>query len=303
MKNSSYIPSTSNNIQTGVVCPTPGFRAGNEAPAPSFVWHNASDSLRIPNRAFAAVWVISVGCLLSGGGVFGQVRDDFDSYGLGEFPPSWIANANAQSEPRYNCVTRDPENPGNQVLQLFGSQPNNWSTLVFRRCPLSGAFEVRFRAYVEEEFQGSPGGFTCQISQQPDWRAPARALVAFGREGQVTVAGREGLPYRYGRWYCVRAIYEQAGNQVSVSAWVNGQSVGRNTIATEDAVAEDSLHYLCFNGRGRFYIDDVVISPVSRLRDHAAPPRLSPRPAVAPPASIHYQRHGGDETIIVIRGR
>jgi hypothetical protein len=56
------------------------------------------------------------------------------------------------------------------VLQLFGSQPHNWSKLVFRRRSFNRTFEMRFGDCVEVEFQASAGGLSCQISQQLDWR-------------------------------------------------------------------------------------------------------------------------------------
>jgi hypothetical protein len=188
-----------------------------------------------------------------------RLRDDFESCRPGTFPESWIPHANAESDPRHNCVTRDPEGSANQVLQVFGSHPHNWSALVFRRCALGSAFAVTFRVYVEQEFLGSPGGFSCQIRQAPDWQAPGRSLVAFTKEGQATLDGQAGVPYRYGRWYSVRTTYERAGDRVTLSAWLDGQSVGRLDATVENTATEDGMQYLCFDGRGRFYIDDVEI--------------------------------------------
>jgi hypothetical protein len=188
------------------------------------------------------------------------LHEDFESYRVGEFPWKWIAHANAASDPKNNRVAQDPAGKQKQVLQVYGSEPLNWSALVFNRAEFADSFEVKFKVYVEKEFQKSQGSFTFQLRSEPHFEAPARALISFDKKGEVEVGERPQLvrpPYEYGRWYSVKLSYQRKDDKVFVNAWVDGQLVGSSIEAARDV--EDQMKYLGFGGRGRFYIDDVEL--------------------------------------------
>lgn len=189
-----------------------------------------------------------------------ELFENFEAYGRGGFPsPTWIAHANAQSDSQNNQLVQDPQHQNNTVLQLFGTTPGNWSALAFRRCAFPDSFELSFRAYVDEKYQDSPGGFSVQMRQEPDWQSHGRSLLQFAPEGKVALNDQFKADFSMKSWYEVRVTYRRSGTEVTVEAWLNWSRIGKITLPVEKAGLEDGLKYLCFDGRGRFFIDNVKL--------------------------------------------
>ena len=189
------------------------------------------------------------------------LSDDFETYTAGTIPnPPWVADANAVSNPSHNRVVLDPQGGDNQVFQLYGTHPGNWSALAYHRCSFPETFEVRLRTYLHSHYIDSVGrGVVAQMRQGTSWTNPGRGLLYFSVDGEVLLGTTTVGSFAHDRWYDVRVRYARSGSQLTLSAWLDGVSLGSTTITVEDLARETSFDHFGFDVRGGVLFDDVMV--------------------------------------------
>jgi parallel beta-helix repeat protein len=194
-------------------------------------------------------------------GTGAALQEDFESYGVGQFPsPVWVPNANAASDVGRNLVILDPEDSSNQVLQLYGSHPGNWSALAYRACTFPEVFDVRLRVYMHDYFVDSVGqGAVVQMRQGTSWRNPGRGLLHFAANGDVRLGSEVLGSFEYGRWHDVSLRYARSGAQVMLDAWLDGLQLGPTTVSVNDLSQEEAFDHIGFDIRGGVLFDDLSV--------------------------------------------
>jgi len=192
------------------------------------------------------------------------LSDDFGAYTVGSFPdPPWVAEANAVSDPSHNLVVRDPVDSDNQVFQLYGSEPGNWSALAYHRCTFPETFEARMRTFLHSYYIDSVGrGAIAQMRQGTSWTNPGRSLLSFSAEGDVRLGTYTVGSFEHDRWYDVRVRYARNGAILTLSAWLDGVFLGSANVTIDDLEREESLDHFGFDVRGGVLFDDVTVECV-----------------------------------------
>lgn len=191
----------------------------------------------------------------------GALDDTFETYAVGTFPnPPWVGDANAVSNPQHNRVVADPVDASNQVLQLYGTHPGNWSALAYHPCAFPSTFDVTLRTYLHAYYIDSVArGVVAQMRQGTSWTNPGRGLLFFGEDGDVRLGGVTVGSFEHDRWYDVRVRYARSGTELTLTAWLDGVSLGSTSVTIDDLAREASFDHFGFDVRGGVLFDDVRV--------------------------------------------
>ncbi len=187
------------------------------------------------------------------------MSDDFEAYGAGAFPqPPWIPDANAESNPDNNKVISDG---ANKMLQLFGSDSFNWSSLAFRACTLTADTELKFRVYIDDSFDGQVGVLGLVARSGPNWLYPGYGIVGFDRSDMKTKFSDVAVAdFSFDRWYSVKIRRTRVGTLVTSTLWLDGVQAGSAATQVTEDFRESDFGYVSFDNRGRVLLDDVQIT-------------------------------------------
>lgn len=208
------------------------------------------------------------------------ITEDFESYARGSWPSTWVADANAVSDPTRNQIAADPTDSSNNVMMLHGQVGGCWGALAYRSFEFPDAFTLTFDVY------NAAGGFPgCHqhranigMRNGTHWFGvtnPNRYLAQFMSSNEVVspndpyaltpttvIAG-----YDMDRWYSYRIDYVRTGDSLSLHYWIDGVDAGEVVHQGINVGIESSFDQLEFTvGQGTAFLDNLVVREL-----HAVP--------------------------------
>jgi len=188
--------------------------------------------------------------------------DSFETYNLGSFPSTWIADANGY-DVTTNKVVNTTSSDGSKSLQLFGQIDGCWGALAYRSLTVTDHYyiEVDVKNGNESLSGCHPDRGCIGIRQGTSWLNSAREFVRFSGDGIVYGAGNKPLMnYTTNTWYSVLIEYKKvSSNKVILSFWIDGMSHGSLTVLA--IPEENSLNNLEFcTQEGTVWFDKVKVS-------------------------------------------
>lgn len=203
-----------------------------------------------------------------------DVVDDFEAYALGDWPAPWIGYGGNDSDHSVNKVVLDPDNAGNQVLQLYGRVNGNWAAGAVQAHDFGDSFlfEARIRPGTEVLTSEHTERALLSMYDTSNWNTSnsLRHLIQFnangniyGTSGQAGVWGSEIGTYTTGQWYDVKVAYALDDHDLHVAYWVDGASLGSDHFTLSDAALskELTLAYAALEaGGGTSHFDDVRVT-------------------------------------------
>ncbi|HOD08319.1 MAG TPA: hypothetical protein PKG98_09555 [Myxococcota bacterium] len=158
-------------------------------------------------------------------------QDDFESYSAGDFPSSWVPDANA-TDSSSNFVDDTVFSTGNQSLRLFGKMGGCWGALAYRSITVDPPFEleVDVKNGTEDTNGCHPDRATIGVINGTDWSNWGRSFAYFKKDGSINGPGGVVATYSTNVWMKLRVRYERLGDgSVKLTYWVNGTLVGSQT--------------------------------------------------------------------------
>ena len=168
------------------------------------------------------------------------MNDNFESYTVGSFPSSWVADGNA-TEISQNNIVNNISYSSTKSLKLFGSLGDCWAALAYHSLNTSAPFEVELAVRNGNEVLSgcNPDRATIGLRNGTSWRNPQRLFVKFDGNGRIYGGGGLDLgSYNTNTWYLLRIKYERiSSSQIRLSYWINNNYVAYETLS---AINEES---------------------------------------------------------------
>ena len=189
------------------------------------------------------------------------LNDNFESYTVGSFPSSWVADGNA-TEISQNNIVNNISYSSTKSLKLFGSLGDCWAALAYHSLNTSAPFEVELAVRNGNEVLSgcNPDRATIGLRNGTSWRNPQRLFVKFDGNGRIYGGGGLDLgSYNTNTWYLLRIKYERiSSSQIRLSYWINNNYVAYETLS---AINEESqLNNLEISVlEGSAWFDDIKI--------------------------------------------
>ena len=206
--------------------------------------------------------------LADGGGtlVGSSWSDGFETYSVGTFPSSWVADANATNLST-NFVDNEYSNQGNQSLKLYGNVDGCWAALSYRPIVAEQPFEVQVavRNGNESLYGCHPDRASLGLREGYSWTNPGRSFIQFKGDGTI-ISGGGGVSlgtYNTLDWYIVKVRYEKlSSTTIELSYWINGTYKGSETLSAISA--EDQLANLeVVVQEGTAWFDDIAVNTLN----------------------------------------
>lgn len=189
------------------------------------------------------------------------LNDNFESYTVGSFPSSWVADGNA-TEISQNNIVNNISYSSTKSLKLFGSLGGCWAALAYHSLNTSAPFEVELAVRNGNEVLSgcNPDRATIGLRNGTSWMNPQRLFVKFDGNGRIYGGGGLDLvSYNTNTWYLLRIKYERiSSSQIRLSYWINNNYVAYETLS---AINEESqLNNLEISVlEGSAWFDDIKI--------------------------------------------
>lgn len=196
--------------------------------------------------------------------------DDFEGYGVGQFPSSgWTYSGNSSIS-----IDNTQNVSGSKSVRLYGTVGGCWGALLHKKLNILPPFTIDF--YVKngaENINGChPQRAVISLHTGASWTTSGRTLITFDNQGKVrgaspsqggfagnteTILGQ----YSTNEWIKVKLVYEMLGSMnVGVSYWINDDYKGSEMFSAFQF--ENNLDYLSLTtGEGTVWYDDVLVRP------------------------------------------
>jgi len=191
-------------------------------------------------------------------------EDDFESYSVGSFPPSWVPDGNATNGST-NYIDDTYSFEGNQSIKLYGTLGGCWGALAYHSIEDTPPYivELAIRNSNENLSGCHPDRGQIGLRAGTHWSNPSRGFLLFDGDGNIYSGGSALLvPYNTEEWYLVKIKYEIiSGSEIKLSYWVN------NNFITDEVLPihtyEDQLdHFELASQEGSVWFDNVSIKEV-----------------------------------------
>jgi len=160
-------------------------------------------------------------------------EDNFESYDVKRFPPSWKGLANA-TDRNTNYVDNSPSQQRSKSLKLYGRVGGCWGALAFHPIQFNGSIKIALSVYNGHEVLSGchPDRANICLREKAGVNYYCRELVLFKGDGRLlTGTGKTLLNnYNTNTWYNMVFQFTRNEGVLDISYWIDGDFILKETI-------------------------------------------------------------------------
>jgi hypothetical protein len=187
------------------------------------------------------------------------LSDTFESYPLGGWPSPWGAGGHSDGQ-----IVVDPEDAGNQVLELVGSTTGTFATGADRSVVFPTNFALSIDIYNSSDpvNLGIPARGYIYMRPGSGFATPSRTLIGFNSDGNIVGSDASVIQtYSTDTWYHLDISYDLLGSDLTLQYFIDNTFTAEIT-TTVNLTTEGNLDHFQLTGQaGSVLYDNAHIVP------------------------------------------